>query len=113
MSSSAPLQEQIQEWYVQAFAQIQEGTIGAIALADEADAAEAASDEGTDTPQDMQRKLQKVLWPSLKLRYVFWRSYSLSHLLEPQQACTIWKRPNILITHVHEKIYRCGCGSLA
>ena len=56
-----PLQEQIREWYVQAFAQIQEGTTGAIALADEAEGVEAASDEGTDTTQDLKRKQQKVL----------------------------------------------------
>ena len=64
---SSPLQcmvqEQIQEWYVQAFGQVENGTTGAIALADEPDAAEASLDEAAEMPQDSHRKQQKVLSP--------------------------------------------------
>ena len=55
------VQEQIQEWYVQAFGQVESGTTGAIALADEPDAAEASLDEAAETPKDTHRKQQKVL----------------------------------------------------
>lgn len=59
------LQEQVREWYVQAFAQIQAGTTGAIALADEADAAEATTpDEATpQTQPNSQTKQAKVSLP--------------------------------------------------
>lgn len=58
------LQEQIQEWYVQAFAVIESGTTGAIALADEPEAAEAVLSEEAETPQDSHRKQHKVAPPS-------------------------------------------------
>ena len=54
------LQKQIQEWYVQGFGQLQSGTTGAIALADEADAMEAAHDEAAETSHDSHRKQHKV-----------------------------------------------------
>lgn len=54
------LQAQIREWYLQAFAQIQAGTTGAIALADEADGEDATPDKGADASLDQQCMHQKV-----------------------------------------------------
>lgn len=54
------VQAQIREWYLQAFAQIQAGTTGAIALADEADGEDATPDKGADASSDQQRMQQKV-----------------------------------------------------
>ena len=54
------VQAQIREWYLRAFAQIQGGTTGAIAVADEADGEEATPDKAADGSSDWQRMQQKV-----------------------------------------------------
>ena len=54
------VQAQIREWYLQAFAQVQAGTTGVIALADEADGEDATPDKGADASSDWQMMQQKV-----------------------------------------------------
>ena len=54
------MQAHIREWYLQVFAQIQAGTTGAIALADEADGEDATPDKGADASSDGQMMQQKV-----------------------------------------------------
>ena len=54
------MQAQVREWYLQAFAQIQAGTTGAITLADEAGGENATPDKGADASSDRQMSQQKV-----------------------------------------------------
>ena len=59
-AQGCPVQVQIRDWYLQAFAQVEAGTTGAIALADEADGEEATPDKAADASSDWQRMQQKV-----------------------------------------------------
>ena len=54
------VQAQVREWYLQAFARIQAGTTGAIALADGADGEDATPDKAADASLDRQQMHQKV-----------------------------------------------------
>ena len=54
------MQAQLREWYLQAFARIQAGTTGAIAVADEADAEDATPDKGVDASTDRHMMQHKV-----------------------------------------------------
>jgi hypothetical protein len=100
-----PLQEQVREWYVQAFAKIQEGTTGAIALADEAEGVEAASDEGTDTSQDLRGKQQKVLLTLTQWFWIFPGAHTPEPLPRVSAGLQSAAKAQYLFARVHRKMY--------